>query len=160
MIEERTCVDCNRSLPTTEFYRRADTGAYRKQCKRCWCDRASARVRANPKHHARVVKARYDTFGRFARYGITAEQYASMLANQGWKCALCEADEPGGKGVWHIDHRRGPDEPKRRVSFKAPAGCVVRGLLCHTCNIALGHYQGLVDRVGLDRVAEYLARAP
>lgn len=76
------------------------------------------------------------------RYGITPEQYEEMLASQSWGCRICNASiysrqfnmllpTPGYKGprknVACIDHDH--------VTGK------VRGLLCRSCNIALGMFQ-------------------
>jgi len=60
-------------------------------------------------------------------YGITLVDKQDLLELQGHKCANsnCTNTEPGGRcGVWNVDH----DHKTLRV----------RGLLCHTCNLALG----------------------
>jgi hypothetical protein len=158
MDTERTCIECHETKPLSEFYKRTGLNSYRTSCRLCWNASCLAKYHASPARHKRAVKARYDNFGRFARYGINAEQYDAILLEQGNKCALCPATEPGGKGVWHIDHRHGPDEPKRRKSWKAPPGCIVRGLLCHACNVNLGAYQSLLERCGEARVLAYLTR--
>lgn len=71
-------------------------------------------------------------------YGITIEQFAEMAETQGYKCAACNTDKPGGTGSWHVDHCHKSD--------------VVRGLLCWRCNVMLGQagdeesvLQGLID---------------
>ncbi len=61
------------------------------------------------------------------KYGITVERYFEMLAEQGSKCAICRATEPGGRfknNRFHVDH--------------CHATGVVRGLLCNACNHLLG----------------------
>lgn len=64
------------------------------------------------------------------RYGLTLEQYASMLADQGNLCAIggsrCEGEE------LYVDH----DHETGRV----------RGLLCQGCNSVLGYAK---DQVGV-----------
>jgi Recombination endonuclease VII len=57
-------------------------------------------------------------------YGITLDQFAAMLAEQGSVCAICKADTPRGKGAWHVDHCHSTGR--------------VRGLLCHDCNTGIG----------------------
>jgi hypothetical protein len=49
-----------------------------------------------------------------------------MVAAQGNRCAVCRTDKPGGRGeTWHIDHCHETN--------------VVRGLLCHHCNLGIGY---------------------
>ncbi len=62
-----------------------------------------------------------------AAYGITTQQRDEMLQAQGGVCAICSASEPQGRGTWHIDHCH-------------TAGHV-RGVLCHHCNVGLGHFR-------------------
>lgn len=59
------------------------------------------------------------------RYGITLDDYAQMLKRQGGKCALCATDTPSGRwGRFVVDHCHTTGR--------------VRGLLCNSCNVALG----------------------
>jgi hypothetical protein len=51
---------------------------------------------------------------------------APWLEKQGNKCGICGRLEPLGKGGWHLDH----DHITGRI----------RGLLCHHCNVGLGHF--------------------
>jgi hypothetical protein len=149
------CSYCLETKDWNQFYVRSDTGKHTTECKACRSARSRARYLENTEHHAALVKRRYDAFGRFDRYGLTAETFAAMLESQGGKCALCETTEPGGKGKWSIDHEH--EIGAGYHGFKA-AGGEVRGLLCHRCNIALGGYEGLLQRVGRERVEKYRAR--
>ena len=159
MLEEKTCKTCGQVKPVTDFHARSGQAGYRTECKKCWNAANLAKYHNDPAHnqrHKRSIKARYDNFGRYARYGINAEQYDEILIRQDHKCALCRSSAPGGKGVWHIDHQHGPNEPKRRTSWKAPEGCVVRGLLCHSCNVRVGAYQSLLNDVDEAKLLAYL----
>jgi Recombination endonuclease VII len=61
-----------------------------------------------------------------ARYGLSEEQWDHLVTVQNNRCAICKTTQPGGKGEsWHIDH-------------DAATG-VVRGLLCHNCNVGIGN---------------------
>ena len=76
-------------------------------------------------------------------FGITPEQYDQMLDSQGGRCAICGTDSHGhNKGQWPIDHDHETG--------------VVRGLLCHNCNVMLGQAKDNTDT--LRKAIEYLER--
>lgn len=87
-----------------------------------------------------TVRQRRKKNHRKRRYGITPEGFAAMLADQGGKCAVCSTPEPRGKSDWHVDHDH--------------ATGIVRGILCITCNIALGMLHD--DPARCRAAAEYL----
>lgn len=58
------------------------------------------------------------------KFGITLEDYNSILENQNYKCAICENNKSGGMGTFPVDH----DHKTGKV----------RGLLCMKCNTGLG----------------------
>ena len=75
------------------------------------------------------------------RYGITLAEYDQMFEDQNGKCAICGTTEPGGRnGRFHVDHNH--------------VTGVVRGLLCHHCNTALGKFGD--DEATLQRAIDYL----
>jgi hypothetical protein len=79
---------------------------------------------------------------RLRRYGLTEEQYYSMLAQQEGRCAICESAFEDLQKTPHIDHDHDTGQ--------------VRGLLCGKCNSGIGYLQ---DDLGLVRAAaSYLAR--
>lgn len=73
---------------------------------------------------------------RLKLYGVTAEQYADMLARQQGLCYICERPQTEFKKRFSVDHDH--------------ATGVTRALLCGPCNTALG---GLQDRPDLLRKA-------
>ena len=73
------------------------------------------------------------------KFGITLEDYDSMLAQQGGKCAICKSEEPKGKR-FSVDHNHKTGE--------------VRGLLCNPCNVAIGLLKDSPDV--LESAKEYL----
>ncbi len=76
-----------------------------------------------------------------ADYGITAEDYDARVAAQGGGCAICGDDGSTSRGgLLHVDHCHGSG--------------AVRGLLCESCNLALGKFKD--DPALLRRAAEYL----
>lgn len=60
-----------------------------------------------------------------SQYGLTLEQYDSLLNKQCGLCAICRGKEPGRGKFFHVDHDH--------VTGK------VRGLLCQNCNLMIGH---------------------
>lgn len=62
-------------------------------------------------------------WGLMTHYGLTVEEYDTILAAQGGMCAICEGS-PGARRL-HVDH----DHETGRV----------RGLLCLSCNTLLGN---------------------
>lgn len=85
-------------------------------------------------------KSRANTF-RYIR-GITHEERDSILESQGGVCAVCGTSDPGSKKGWHVDHSH--------ITQK------IRGVLCATCNIALGMVNDSIER--LNQLTQYLFR--
>lgn len=74
---------------------------------------------------------------RLGRYGLNPESFKELFESQGGLCALCRVRE-----VQHIDHCHKTGK--------------VRGLLCHNCNVGLGHFQDSEEL--LLAAIEYLKR--
>lgn len=72
-------------------------------------------------------------------YGLTSGQRQSLLDAQGGVCAVCSGVNASGNrlAVDH-DHVTG----------------AIRGLLCHNCNVAIGHARDSADR--LESLARYV----
>lgn len=64
-------------------------------------------------------------------YNITAERFEEMLVEQNNVCAICKRGPNGRRDKLHIDHNH--------VTGK------VRGLLCHSCNVSIGHFNDDID---------------
>ena len=73
-------------------------------------------------------------------YGISLEDYDRLFLGQGKKCAICKSARANGKG-WHVDH----DHETGRI----------RGILCHFCNLGIGHFKD--DVASIDRAISYLS---
>jgi len=72
------------------------------------------------------------------KYGITAFEWDNMFMLQGSACAVCKTQIPGKKG-WVTDHNHAccPGDNT--------CGMCVRGILCSSCNITLGHVKDSVE---------------
>jgi Recombination endonuclease VII len=90
-----------------------------------------------------------------ARYHVTPEWYDEQLERQGGACAICGSTNAEGRGRgggrFAVDHDHACC-PERGKS----CGMCVRGLLCSTCNKALGGFRD--DPVRLASAIAYLAR--
>ena len=68
------------------------------------------------------------------RYGLTLEDYETTLRQQGGACVVCGTTEPGGRGVFVVDH-------DHRCCLALPTcGECTRGLLCDQCNRTMGQF--------------------
>ena len=84
------------------------------------------------------VETRCHDCKRSAKYGTTYDVIESMLADQNFCCAVCK--DPLGK-IRHIDHCHSTG--------------AVRGILCHGCNVGIGHFRN--DPNYLRAAADYLS---
>ena len=148
----KRCAKCGSLQPLDQFYKAKGTrDGLRGDCKSCFKLRAKARYEADPASAIARVKrwqqANPDRLNAYRRrrrlepevkrreraghlkrkYGITLEAYDAMLMKQGGGCAICK-QEPGTDISLHVDH----DHETGRI----------RGLLCFTCNNALGDFEG------------------
>ncbi len=67
----------------------------------------------------------------WAKYRITVVQWLALFKMQGERCACCGAQKPGSRYGWHTDH----DNTKQPLDGEPH---IVRGIVCHHCNIMLG----------------------
>lgn len=74
------------------------------------------------------------------RYGITLTAYEALLASQSGVCAICQGPPSGRRRIYHVDHHHATGR--------------VRGLLCDSCNLALGKLRD--DPTIVQRAADYL----
>jgi Recombination endonuclease VII len=72
---------------------------------------------------------------RISCYGLTQDDFDLLLKIQGYACGMCRELFAEGQLI-HVDH----DHECCRVKNRSCGKCV-RGLLCHACNIALGHIE-------------------
>ena len=117
----RKCSKCKQKKHKTEFYK--DKSQKTGLCSICIeCQKKKDKGRWSSENgRTTTLRTHYKK-----RYGITLEDYDNILESQSGKCAICDSDSPGGKkGRFAVDH----DHETKKI----------RGLLCGTCNILLGH---------------------
>jgi hypothetical protein len=84
---------------------------------------ASAKKKRYNKRHPEKARAKR----LLDRYGLTVEQHEALLKHQNDSCALCKRHKSTNELGLHIDHCHKTDK--------------VRGILCPSCNQALGLLQ-------------------
>lgn len=91
----------------------------------CKVDYQNNHARRDGRTEAEAARMRAYHYTR--KFGMTAEDFDRMLAEQDGRCAICGTDTPGGRGEFCIDHCHVSGE--------------VRGILCSRCNTGLGQFQ-------------------
>jgi len=126
----KRCPHCGLTKPLEEFPRNRNS----KDGRHAYC---------KPCHNARTAETRQRLYGGGRhyhlkrRYGIGADDFDRMVADQGGVCLICERPDPE-----HVDHDH--------VTGK------VRGILCFNCNGGLGQFKDDID--ALLAAAAYLER--
>ena len=130
---EKTCSICGITKPLDQFHRHKQSRDGKKSdCAACCIAAAHAWNQKHPEYRRKKATEyrtrhpdRVADCNLMARLGVPRGTYAKMLAAQDGKCAICSATEPGARiKRFHMDH-------------DATTG-VVRGLLCHLCNVGIG----------------------
>ena len=120
----KTCNKCLETKDSFEFYdRETSSGSPYKSsvCKECQKIKAK---RHRETDHGKKTRKIWD----LKKYGLTLEQYDSMLKSQNYACKICKegsTKHPKYKdGSFSVDHCHQTGK--------------VRGLLCTRCNLVLG----------------------
>jgi hypothetical protein len=144
MADTKTCTGCHAVKPIDEFH--VDNSKARgrvSQCRACQAVRrannreaiAASKRRYRERHPERIAARtrayqaanadRLRAKARRWRYGITADEFDARIESQGGGCAICRTPLAALRpNVVHVDH----DHDSQ----------VVRGILCGSCNRAIG----------------------
>jgi hypothetical protein len=148
-MTRKLCVRCREERPIDAFHgdRSRSDGRY-PYCRVCAAEVSAASRVKNASPEQREKDRRRAQQRMWGKTGIsfTLDEYDQMFLKQGGVCAICSQSERAkntdGPGPLRVDHDHGTGR--------------VRGLLCHSCNVALGLMQEDVDR--LEMAARYLRR--
>lgn len=146
----KSCTVCKQTKPIEEFGRRGGQTRFAHHVKsRCkLCERDQAREYKRKKALEDPLAAR--RYWLMFKYGLTLEQYAKMLEEQGGVCKICEKPES------YIDVRFGKIRPL--VVDHCHTTGKVRGLLCNNCNTGLGQ---VADNIQwFEKAIAYLENPP
>ena len=136
---EKLCVGCAQARPLQDFSSRQNKckGCIRKINRETYLGGKSATRSYDGVYAANLLRT----------FGLTLEDYAELLSQQGGVCAICAEPET-------VLRRSG--EPYRLAVDHDHRTMLVRGLLCRRCNQivwAIEEHAGL-----LEEVAAYLRR--
>lgn len=146
----KCCTGCKLTKPASEFSNKTTTKLLSKcrDCRRALCrawyernidserERARNRMKVyGPKQRAankkwaleNPEKARYHSRKKLlgSKYNMTIAEHDAMFASQGFACGACGSSDPNSKKGWSTDHCHKTG--------------VIRGIVCHHCNIGIGH---------------------
>lgn len=119
----KICTVCGVEKPITEYYLRSKKGTTPKpHCKEC------ERIKSRKYHtdHPLPKEIKRERSLRKS-FGIGLKDYNEMLVKQGGCCAICGTDSCSTGKSFAVDH----DHQTGRI----------RGLLCRSCNTALGQFK-------------------
>lgn len=164
MINEKTCGGCRIAKPTDHFHKnKCKKDGLNAYCISCKAVKSQAYRDKNREAISRKAKLKYDAaIARDKRieykalhpnslrnsalkysYGITLEQYQKMLVDQNYNCAICKTSQEQLIKRLAVDHNHKTNE--------------IRGLLCGSCNRALGLFKENYEVIS--SAAEYMARS-
>ena len=118
--KQKYCTKCSTTKPITEYWKnKSSKDGLQGWCKPCWQVVTNSKLKG-------VDREKYLRMRRSGhlkrKYGVTADEYDSMLLKQGGVCAIC---------------KNKPDIKHMAVDHNHETGAV-RGILCENCNRAIG----------------------
>lgn len=164
LSSSKTCRICGQTKPLDDFYKMAGMrDGHRNECKSCNLAAKRRRYEAEPdkyigmvnrwrannrehvnayqrRNNARPERKRAQRDAYYRRtFGISADDFDAILAEQGGGCAIC-GKLPDRAASLHLDHCHDTG--------------AIRGILCLSCNQGLGKFREDADL--LDAAARYL----
>jgi hypothetical protein len=125
----KECLSCKKLLPVDSFFKDSN----KKDGLQCYCKQCrSSKVRDWKKANPEAYKSINRKAQIKAKYGMSYADFDSFLNKQEHKCAICGTYNPNHiSSQWRIDHCHNTGK--------------VRGLLCSSCNLGLGHFKDSIE---------------
>jgi len=141
--DTKKCSICKETKPASSFHRLRNKGRdyLQGRCKSCGIEYVKQWSRTE---RGSELKRAHGRRMNLRRFGLTEDAYSDLLAAQGGGCAICGnvTTDSGGRKNLSVDHDHVTGE--------------VRGLLCHSCNVAVGLFRDDVQL--LEKALRYLSR--
>jgi len=144
-MKTKTCSVCKKNKDVSQFYTRwllSKSITYTSACKDC----TKKRNRDAYKIKDRGSQTRSGHLQR--AYGLSEEEYNRLYMMQSGVCAIC------GKPETSVNKKTG-QVYNLSVDHNHQTGAV-RGLLCYSCNLSLGHFKDDISK--LLAAIEYLKK--
>lgn len=146
--EKKRCSHCKEIKSSEDFNKnRSQFGGLHNLCKLCQNNsslkyRNSKKGKEKKRNYYQRTKHKALEQSLIRHYGITRKEYDEMRIKQDCLCAICGKHESESNKGLHVDHCH--DTQK------------VRGLLCNSCNLAIGMLKH--NSTILYKAIEYLRR--
>ena len=139
MTKTKVCKVCGIEKEINQFgisHRKNKKPCIRNYCRLCGNEKTR-------KHYANNLN-KYREYNLKNKFGISLNEYNNLLELQNFQCAICGSKDTKIKKskYFSVDHDHKNGE--------------VRGLLCHHCNVGLGHFQD--NPTILFKAVDYLMR--
>jgi len=131
----KKCTKCQEVKPLGEFYVIKHSGNLHGSCKACFKKKSRESAQRLGRSHRKNVELKW-------HYGIDLEEYTRMLNEQEGKCVCGSTTGRSNAEALHVDHDHDTG--------------LIRGLLCHRCNRAIGLVD---DPASLRALADYIESA-
>ena len=131
----KQCSKCQEWKSLDGFYTIPKSGNPHGSCKECFKKKAKESSQRLGRDHRKNIELQW-------HYGITLADYDEMMNEQGNKCVCGATRGRSNKEALHVDHDHNTG--------------LIRGLLCHRCNRAIGLVD---DPASLRALADYIESA-
>ena len=147
----KKCNSCGEDKPLVDFHLRSHTlksgekTYYRRHiCKACHSIQVLERKNRSPEKQEYHRKVAFKSHLK-RTYGLDLDSYMELCIAQDYRCDICGKDSHSTydkKGGLYVDHCHKSGK--------------IRGLLCHSCNAAIGHLQEDIEI--LESAIKYLEK--
>jgi hypothetical protein len=131
----KVCTKCKLEQPEDNFYEIKSSGKRHGSCKTCVKKRSKESSEKLGRRHRKNIELQW-------HYGITIEDYERMMEECNSQCVCGKTKGRSNREALHVDHCHDTG--------------LIRGLLCHSCNRAIGLVN---DPQLLRKLADYLESA-
>ncbi len=128
---DSSCVECARSRSRIRMRKLRESGSHLPAHYRY--EQGDAGKATRKRYNAGTGKINSKKATLKNKFGMTLEEYSTLLEQQNHQCAVCSTPRSLLKRDLSVDHNHSTGK--------------IRGLLCDNCNIALGHLKEDIQRM-------------